>query len=199
MSFQDNLRSYRESNNLSAKQLVEKLGITYSTYMGYENQGKEPKYELLCKIAYELGTSIDDLLGYRPPSHKSFEYYSDMIEDISEIYTPMSASIGEDGRIYITSGYELYNCSFDTKEDFIKFMEMAEHSAMESDKYLQALNDTIADLVEIRYYEEQAASNLVDHTIDFVQRAISEATTPEERGKLKQALKKALSELESSE
>ena len=39
------------------------LNISYSTYKGYESQGREPKYETLCKIADLLQVSTDDLLG----------------------------------------------------------------------------------------------------------------------------------------
>lgn len=39
------------------------LNISYSTYKGYESQGREPKYETLCRIADLLQVSTDDLLG----------------------------------------------------------------------------------------------------------------------------------------
>ena len=39
------------------------LNISYSTYKGYESQGREPKYETLCRIADLLKVSTDDLLG----------------------------------------------------------------------------------------------------------------------------------------
>lgn len=66
MSFQDNLKQYREKAGFSAKDFAKKIGCAYTTYLTYENQGREPKFELLIKIAKALHVSIDDLLGYHP-------------------------------------------------------------------------------------------------------------------------------------
>ena len=67
MSFQENLRKYREAAGFTqSKDFASKIGIPYSTYTGYENQGREPKYDLLCKIATALGVTTDELLGYAP-------------------------------------------------------------------------------------------------------------------------------------
>ena len=64
MSFQDNLRRYRETLYASAKEFATVLNVPYPTYLGYENKGAEPKYDVLCKIAEALHVSIDELLGY---------------------------------------------------------------------------------------------------------------------------------------
>ena len=67
MGFQVNLIHYREKAGYkSAKDFSEKLGINYTTYMGYENKGREPKYSLLVQIARLLHVSVDNLLGYDP-------------------------------------------------------------------------------------------------------------------------------------
>lgn len=66
MSFQDNLKQYREKAGFSAKDFAKKIGCAYTTYLTYENQGREPRFELLTKIAKTLHVSIDDLLGYHP-------------------------------------------------------------------------------------------------------------------------------------
>ena len=67
MSFQENLRKYREAAGFTqSKDFASKIGIPYSTYTGYENQGREPKYDLLSKIAAALGVTTDELLGYAP-------------------------------------------------------------------------------------------------------------------------------------
>lgn len=67
MGFQENLIHYREKAGYkSAKDFSEKLGINYTTYMGYENKGREPKYSLLVQIARLLHVSVDNLLGYDP-------------------------------------------------------------------------------------------------------------------------------------
>lgn len=64
MSFQENLKHYREKAGYkSAKEFANTLGIPPNTYVGYEVRGREPKYEMLCKIADLLQVSTDDLLG----------------------------------------------------------------------------------------------------------------------------------------
>ncbi len=64
MSFQENLRYYREKAGYKqAKDFAKVLDVPYPTYVGYESQGREPKYNTLCKIADILQVSTDDLLG----------------------------------------------------------------------------------------------------------------------------------------
>lgn len=64
MSFQENLRYHRKKAGYQqAKDFAMALNISYSTYKGYESQGREPKYETLCRIADLLQVSTDDLLG----------------------------------------------------------------------------------------------------------------------------------------
>ncbi|STY70275.1 HTH-type transcriptional regulator immR [Megamonas hypermegale] len=64
MSFQENLKYYREKSGYrTAKDFADVLNIPYTSYVAYENKGREPKYEMLCKIADLLNVSTDDLLG----------------------------------------------------------------------------------------------------------------------------------------
>lgn len=64
MSFQENLKFYREKAGYKqAKDFAQILNIPYPTYVGYESKNREPKYEMLCKIADLLEVSTDDLLG----------------------------------------------------------------------------------------------------------------------------------------
>ena len=66
MKFPENLKKFREiAGYAMAKDFAKALGIPYSTYMGYEKRGIEPKYDMLCKIAAALHVSIDDLLGFK--------------------------------------------------------------------------------------------------------------------------------------
>lgn len=66
MSFQENLRRCREAAGFtSARSFAEFVGISYPTYMGYENRGREPKYETLCRIADTLNVTTDKLLGHK--------------------------------------------------------------------------------------------------------------------------------------
>lgn len=65
MNFKSNLKKYREiAGYTQAKDFAEKIGVPYQTYMGYENRGREPKFDTLMKIAAALHVSIDELIGY---------------------------------------------------------------------------------------------------------------------------------------
>lgn len=67
MSFQENLRRYREAAGFSsARAFAEHIGVPYTTYISYENKNAEPKYDKLCQIAAALGVTTDELLDYSP-------------------------------------------------------------------------------------------------------------------------------------
>ncbi len=64
MDFQKRLKYYREKRGYSsAKEFAKKIGIPYSSYMAYENKNREPKYDILIKIANTLNVTIDELLN----------------------------------------------------------------------------------------------------------------------------------------
>lgn len=65
MTFAERLKHYRElAGYKTGKEFAEHLNIPYPSYMAYENRGREPKYNLLCKICDSLHVSIDELLGH---------------------------------------------------------------------------------------------------------------------------------------
>ena len=97
MTFQDNLRIYRErAGYAQAKDFAAFLGIKYSTYIGYESQGKEPKYDALRRIAEALNVSIDTLLSFRPSEYGEYK----------RLATEAGYSIEEQGNGYITITYK---------------------------------------------------------------------------------------------
>lgn len=123
MSFQDNLRQYRERTGISAKDFAAQLGLKYTTYAGYENQGKEPKYDTLCKIASALHVSVDELMGYQPDK---LQYWLNKFPSI-----PLFADLKGD-KVTITTlqngenGIELVTLP---KEEFVTIMEQIEAGA----------------------------------------------------------------------
>lgn len=64
-TFHERLRHFRERLGLNAKDFAAQIGVKYTTYTAYENQGREPKYDTLIRIAAALHVSIDKLLGYQ--------------------------------------------------------------------------------------------------------------------------------------
>ena len=67
MTFAERLRKYRENAGYSQKALSEKIGLTPNAYNKIETRGTQPGPELLLKIAYVLGCSVNELVGYEEP------------------------------------------------------------------------------------------------------------------------------------
>lgn len=62
--FSSNLKKYRLlAGYMTAKEFAKVLEVPYPTYVSYESNNREPKYDVLCKISYLLSISIDQLLG----------------------------------------------------------------------------------------------------------------------------------------
>lgn len=105
-SFSHNLRYYREKSGYSSNELANLLGIPYTTFKGYENAGREPKYETLCRIANILKVSIDELLG----NIDSLYVYTEKEEDINKMTKGMDLS-------EIDQNYETYSNLRDLLDD----------------------------------------------------------------------------------
>lgn len=89
MAFQENLRFYREKAGYrQAKDFAAAIGLSYTTYIAYENQGREPKYETLRRIAEALNVSIDTLLGFSGV---------DRYEEFKRLVVNSGCSLEEDG------------------------------------------------------------------------------------------------------
>lgn len=79
MSFQDNLRKYREEAGYkTAKDFSKVLSVSYDAYVGYENKGREPKYAVLVEIAQTLGVTTDELLGNEPEKQLLTRYIKEL-------------------------------------------------------------------------------------------------------------------------
>jgi transcriptional regulator with XRE-family HTH domain len=61
--FGSRLKELREEANLSLEQLAERFGTSRQVFWRYENNQREPEYEILVRIADYFGVSIDYLLG----------------------------------------------------------------------------------------------------------------------------------------
>lgn len=62
MSFPDNLKKARLSIGYTQQQVADAMGITNSTYCGYETGKRRPNVEKIKQLANILHTSGDDLL-----------------------------------------------------------------------------------------------------------------------------------------
>lgn len=61
--FENRLTKLRESKKLNMKQTAQKLGIPYTTYVGYEKNEREPNSEVLILLADFFNCSVDYLIG----------------------------------------------------------------------------------------------------------------------------------------
>ena len=67
----ENLRIYRSQTGITRKQIADKLGMTPQAYGNYENGEREPKLDILIKLAAALHVSVDDLLGYKVDEYEN--------------------------------------------------------------------------------------------------------------------------------
>ncbi|CUP65167.1 phage transcriptional regulator [Clostridium baratii] len=58
----DRIKTLRLNKGLTQAQLADAIGIPRTTYANYETNKREPKIEVLNKIANQLGVTIDDIL-----------------------------------------------------------------------------------------------------------------------------------------
>ena len=59
---QNKLRDLRIAENLTLKQVADKLNIRFQSLSLYEKSECEPNFELLCRLADFYGVSIDYIL-----------------------------------------------------------------------------------------------------------------------------------------
>lgn len=128
MSFNENLKEYRERSGYTAKEFAKIIDLPYTTYISYENQGREPKYDVLIKIAAALHVSIDELLGYDPGQPDEEMKYSNLLQ---EYEIPMRAIKSNGNVLYcfdvpgtnttIVLGIKgLKKCFYEAMEEFKK-------------------------------------------------------------------------------
>lgn len=121
MDFKDRLRYYREQRGYSSDELAKLLDIPYTTLKGYENAGREPKYNILIKIADILNVSLDDLLGRTPTNEdeKIKELFALKNGDIDILSINLN-NIKKDCILFDIYLYDNKNISADKKRGLIK-------------------------------------------------------------------------------
>lgn len=97
MSFATNLRKYREQAGFkSAKEFADFINLPYTTYINYEkeNNSREPRFNIVSKIADALNISTDQLIGFEKPEDKTQRYrqklqnlgFSVLFQDVNSGY-----------------------------------------------------------------------------------------------------------------
>lgn len=65
MEFNQRLKMYRNSHNMTQKFVAEAIGISLRGYQQYEQGKFEPNIEKLIKLADIFGITIDELVGHQ--------------------------------------------------------------------------------------------------------------------------------------
>lgn len=158
MALRDNLKQLREQQGMTGKEFAAAVGISYTTYMNYENtklkKGSWPNEETLIKIATALHVSLDDLLGYHLDEY-------DKAAALFTAATGKKAILRHDSVTIRTSTGKVSRWLFPiSKTGFIKAIE---ESAADFDKNIRPklLKDSINNNIDIVYQKE----NLKDKDI----------------------------------
>lgn len=61
--FEDRLKKMRIAKGLNMKQAAKEMGLSYTTYVGYEKNEREPNSETLSLLADFFSCSTDYLIG----------------------------------------------------------------------------------------------------------------------------------------
>ena len=63
LKFNQIIRALREQNNLTAREIASKIGVSTSAYLNYERGERQPNFDTLCAISDYYKVSADYLLG----------------------------------------------------------------------------------------------------------------------------------------
>ena len=89
------IKELRQKNNLTLKELGQKIGMANNTISQYETGKREPKLETWQKLADFFGVSIPYLQGYAEiniPNDFKFESKQDAIDCIEKIMKALDIS-----------------------------------------------------------------------------------------------------------
>ena len=64
MTKRNNLRDLREHLGMSQKEFAEAVGLSYTTYNGYETGARQPRSGFWMDVARKYGVTVDYLIGY---------------------------------------------------------------------------------------------------------------------------------------
>lgn len=80
------IKELRKKYRYTQTELAEKIGVTKSTIAAYENNSRQPSYEVLIKLSHTFNVSIDSILLNRPDTSINI---SDLTQDQIEIISTL--------------------------------------------------------------------------------------------------------------
>ena len=85
MHFGDRLRKLRQEFGLTQRELANKLNLSHSTIGLYEQNRRDPEYNILCKLADLFDIDLDFLLGRAYPSKKNMNQFKSINEALTYV------------------------------------------------------------------------------------------------------------------
>lgn len=76
-TFAESLKMLRESQNITQKDLAERVGLSISTIGMYESGKREPSFEILEILSTYFNTDMNTLLGKLPPENPANFQFGD--------------------------------------------------------------------------------------------------------------------------
>lgn len=94
VSFGERLRAAREAKGYTQQQIADHMGISKSTYCGYETGKRQPDVLKIKQLSNFLGVSGDDLLetGYSTPSK------TDVLDEVDIAFYGEYRELSEDDK-----------------------------------------------------------------------------------------------------
>ena len=99
--FSTRIKNLRSKDNKKQSDIADILGVSVQSYCAYE-AGREPKYDLLCKIARHYNVTADYLLGLDDGSTKERAAINDQTGLSEEAIKTLEYCIAKDRRNSIT-------------------------------------------------------------------------------------------------
>lgn len=194
MNFQERLVTYRKiAGYKTGKEFSDALGISYPSYMAFENKGREPKYEMLCKIADTLHVTTDELLGHK--QENSFEYCKNLIESFE--YELMNVTENSSGNICISDEYGEM-CKFQSKKEFIDYVLAWERSFALDNNYKIYFNLHMYEAMKMKSEIQRRENDIMQ----YIKELLEEITATEDADTKKQLqliLEKALTTVKQND
>lgn len=96
------IKGIRTKKGLKQRQVATDLNIPYSTYSNYENNNREPSYEVLQQIAKYFDVSIAELISDEAVAEEEHQLFQTMCDYLDELGCQISYD-SESGRYSIDS------------------------------------------------------------------------------------------------
>lgn len=131
MDFNSRLKHFRTLSGISGKEFAEKLGVSYGSYMNYENKKNQPSLQLVCKMANLLNLSTDKLLGH------DVDKYNKWISELKNYEDIQITESCNDNQIEVhfflkNNDYKIDLC----KDEFIAIMENCENEISNDETFI---------------------------------------------------------------